>query len=208
MVNNMVGLKQPKILSETNCKEFERYYDGNLSVITSDSINSVANEMFEGWSGRFILPQEYHPQNFHQYFNITHNRHPKEITFVAHQTKVYDSEKLSEAERLVYLVDILGGEHIGHGEIRFKFDSRHPFFTSKPFVGYTCTEKQFRRRGYGTRRLSIMNALTRVLFQFSLHSDKFSHNHPKMSEGPWKRHLLNGAVVPYGYGGGHRYYFI
>jgi len=205
MLDKTSIIEPPKILSVAECKEFARFFNGDLSVAQANEINRKAMEMFERYSRRFILPEEYRRGDFHQFF-IVEPADSADKVYVAHQTKTYRGDK-GVAERLVFLVEIRDSRNMGGGEIRFKFDSQENFFKDKPFVGFTYTEYDLCKQGLGTRRIAMMNGLTKVLFGLPLHSDVFDAVRPKESESPWKIQVKFGNAVRYEYGERHRYCF-
>lgn len=142
------------------------------SVGRRDLGDQVLN-IFEHYSDRFVDPQVYVPLDFHAVFQIDHS--PVDRTYAAWQTKGIPGKG---AESNLYLMDTLLTDNgqpleVGHGELRYDFSNQDAFFKLKPFVGYTQTENEFKRKGYGLRRLVIMNALSQTLFGLPLHSDHF-----------------------------------
>lgn len=204
---SVISPPEPKIFTSEDCEKFSLYYPVRLIISDLSKINLKARERFEGYSRRFIRPEEYVPGDFHQVFRIE-KKLGWEETHVAYQTKIYDQGMELGFERLVYLQDLYDGP-VGHGEIRFNPESKNEeFFKDKPFVGFTQTVRHLRGQGRGTDRLRLMNGLCRVLFDLPLHSDTFTM-HEKDAEGPWKRLVKENKARSYQFGKDRvRYHFL
>jgi len=92
------------------------------------------------------------------------------ITHAAVETREYPTN--GDVERLIYLADqTMDGQKVGYGEVRLNLSDQSDYYKDKPLVGYTRTMQEFQRRGYGRRRLLVMNALSRQILGLELHSD-------------------------------------
>ena len=156
---------------------------------------------FEGKSHRFILPTDYLPGNFDKFFIIHHSN--GERTHIAQQTKTYATN--GDTENLSYLCDMDRDNIIvGHGEIRFNISNTSNYFKDKPFVGYTQTLEGNEKKGLGTRRLYIMNALSQAVYQLPLNSDTLIGED---AEKLWKSLVNLGVAKSYKEGKNNRYAF-
>lgn len=192
---SVISVPEPKILTLGDCERFSLYYPGKLKISSLAEINTEARDLFENYSKRFILPEEYVPGDFHQIFIV--KKDSGEETHLAHQTKVHQEGY----ERLVYLQDFCLGPlglagPVGHGEIRFYPEKEKEFFKDKPFVGFTETIKCLRKNGRGTDRLRLMNGLCRVLFDLPLHSGTFVAEE-KVAGSPWRVLINEGKAISY-----------
>lgn len=104
------------------------------------------------------------PVDFEKYFVIRFDE--QEVVYATLHTVDYQREV--GMYRNINLADYRGGTRIGHGEVCLDVTSSDPYFINKPFVGQTTSEK--RREGYATRRLIIMNSLSRLVFGLPLYS--------------------------------------
>jgi len=202
IIMSKINVLKPKILLPENCEAFREFYpNGKIVIALASDMHPEAMRKFEGYSRRFILPREYIPSDFHQFFIVKKGN--SEETHIAYQSKTYTNTS-GDTERLVYLQDLDESKlDVGHGEIRFNITNKR----DEPFVGYTETPEGIRGSGRGTDRLSLMNGLTLVLFGFPIHSSLFLEGHEKGSEGTWKRQIKAGNATRYKSGNGHRYHF-
>jgi hypothetical protein len=207
MAHKKRPISKLKLLTPKDCNSFSRYYPfGIMEIAQYDQIHPKAMDKFEGYSRRFILPENYHKGDFHQFFIV--QRTNQEKTYVAYQTKTYPLETGGNTERLIYLFELNQKEEkLGHGEIRFNVTSLDEFFVNKPFEGFTQTEPRLQKEGRGTDRLLLCNALTQTILGLPYYSDVFTPNHIKKSEGPWKMQLIAGNAVKFAYKDGWRYHF-
>jgi hypothetical protein len=147
----------------------EHYPHGTIREIRLKDIPSNAMDFFEAQSARFITLDEYKKGNFDSSFIINHDSGYD--TYVTSQITYYKYTSKT-TEKLIHLFETTKNlTKIGHGEIRYDFLSKREFFTEKPFVGYTNTEEEYRRKGFGIQRLRVMNALTYMFFNLPLNSD-------------------------------------
>lgn len=132
-----------------------------ISEVRMAALPTIAVNLFEGMSRRFILPEEYKVGNFKKFYRIDFE--DENQIYVATQTKQED---------LIYLIELNHeGFEVGHGEVRIDIDNKD---STKPtpycFVGFIRTEEDFQRRGLGERRLCVMNALSQALYGSTLYS--------------------------------------
>ncbi|MCA9478238.1 MAG: hypothetical protein KC535_03775, partial [Nanoarchaeota archaeon] len=167
---NNLEIVPHKITDEVQLNQiFLRYFPGGtLRSIFYYELPLEAIDRFESYSRRLVDPffDSYRPKQFSQLYCI--NINPQEQVFIAEQTKTDMDTNITED--LIYLVEMLDDTKIGHGEIRYRFESEKPYFLNKPFVGFTKTDDGFTEKGYGTRRLHIMNALTQAHYHLPLYS--------------------------------------
>jgi len=144
--------------------------EGKTTEININDLPVDVLNFFEGYSKRFILPEEYVPGNFKKLFLADHENGDK--TYIANQTKIYtEGDDGGGGEDLSYLVDYRANEIIGHSELRFKGSSGNKYYQDKPFIGFTDTEEKHRKSGLGKRRLYLMNALAKSFYGHSVYSD-------------------------------------
>jgi hypothetical protein len=168
----------------------EHYPKGEIKSITLEDIPSHIMERFEGYSKRFIIPEEYRKNNFDYAFLLESKNY---MTYIISQEKNYKEE--NHVEKSIYLFEYnSNSENIGHGEIRFGYESEKAFFKDKPFVGFTQTEDKFQRQGYGLNRLRIMNGLSYMFFNLPLNSDETLTNKAKKV---WNKLLDNTEAKKY-----------
>jgi len=142
------------------------------------------------------------PNEFRNQVDIPSNR--RALTFVithADGGKTY-GVKDSLMDR-IYLHDRSDTDkYLGHGEIDYEtFDGEN-----KPTVGDSFTAVQDRKNGLGTRRLNMMDALSRMVYQTPLTSGVIIHDSEKNL---WEKLVENGKAerIPSG-NGPQRYRFI
>jgi len=63
------------------------------------------------------------------------------------------------------------GAMVGYGSLTL-VHNEHDFFKNRPFVENTYTDHWARKRGLGTRRLQVMNALALASHGYPLHSSR------------------------------------
>lgn len=190
--------KSPFPLNDLYRLCFQDFYpSGQIESVEYTDLPDCAIQRFEGASRRFISPKDYRPHNFHYYFHVTYE--DTIHTWVAWQTKpIYPYG----AETTLYLCDTLqNGEKIGHSEVRYNLTDDNPFFVMKPFVGYNETDPSYVKKGYGTRRLIVMNALSLALWNYPLHSDTLIAGRRSENESSetdlWKSLVAKGLVRTY-----------
>ena len=144
----------------------EYFHEGEIHNISPDKIPAEVMEYFERKSRQFIDAKDYKPNNFGAFYVVHYADGGK--TFIAEQIKTYDTNH--DTESLAYLVDVDGETQLGHGELRMNISNPEKFFKDKPFVGYTKTEKTSRRKGFGRRRLLVMNAFSQMRYKLPLYS--------------------------------------
>ncbi|MDA2936086.1 hypothetical protein MYX06_02620 [Patescibacteria group bacterium AH-259-L05] len=182
-------------------KTFSEYFsNGQIEEIEIDEVPENIMKHFEGKSKSFILPDEYQPGNFEKFFVIKHENGNK--TFVAQQTKNYSDN--GTTEKLTYIVDVdKNGAYIGHGAINISTPDE--YFKNKPFVDYTKTLKEHRKKGLGTRRLYLMNAVSQMLYGRPLHS---ALTRGPKAESLWQKLAANGEAKKIKQGDRDRYVFV
>lgn len=148
---------------------FERHFSGILEQIGIDQIPEEVMKKFEGYSARFISPQDYKEKNFDSFFKITHDN--KDETYIAKQLKELANadEKIKEED--TYFIDTRDQFIIGNGELRFDMSLRDGGFLRKPFIGYTGTTENYQRQGLGVRRIEVMNAFSEMHYNSPVYSD-------------------------------------
>lgn len=103
-------------------------------------------------------------------------------------------------------------EYIGTGSMKLFTQTDNEFFKDKPYVNWTKTHEEHERRGYGTRRLYIMNALSQTIHQLPLNSSgKFIINY-LVDDTPsqkrlWQNLVEAGDATPYKYQNEERFVF-
>lgn len=147
--------------------------ESKLIEIQRKDIPQDAIKCFEGYSRRFILPDEYKEGNFENYRYIQHDEYK---TYIAMQEKGEGKGK----EKDIYLYEInKKWENIGHGEIRL-WITEDPYFKDKPFVWFTETEHKFIHKWYGKKRMITMNSICKEIRWLALDSwTLFSHKDAK-----------------------------
>ena len=74
-----------------------------------------------------------------------------------------------------------------------------------PVVGFTFTAKEYRRKGIGTRRLFVMDAVSRVIFEQPLHSSTT----PRLAQKSiWEKLVREEIAETHNWQGTQRYKFI
>lgn len=173
-----------------------------IDILVRAQIPTKVMDWFEGRSAMFIHPGDYKTGNFIAFYVIHH--HLGDITYAARQTKTYDAN--GDTEDLVHVISLdSNGNEEEHAEIRNNISNTDPYFREKPFVGYTTTEEGFRNKGLGSRRLFIMNALSKMLYGFPLHSDTLISEEAKRL---WERLVEQGKAIKYKEGERGRYKFV
>lgn len=144
----------------------EFFKEGDIKELSIEDLPSDILKFFENNSAKFIPPKDYEPENFKKFLLVNHENGDQ--TYIANQTKKYDNKNV---EDLSYLVDYRGGDNLGHAELRYNPSSDLEYFKDKPFVGYTGTEEKYQKQGLGRRRLFLMNALAKTLYNNPVYSD-------------------------------------
>lgn len=190
---------------------FESFFPGGrLTALNYSDLPECAKELFEYYSARFISPKHYRPENFHAIFAIPH---PDGVTTLAAWQTKFDDSTFFGLETNVYLYDTTkAGEQVGKAEIRYNLTSRNPFFIAKPFVGWNETTPEHVNKGYGTRRLLVMNALCQTFFKLPLHSAERQiqskrQAHESTETDLWDALVLRGLAYKYSEDGLSRYVF-
>ncbi|MDO8599734.1 MAG: hypothetical protein Q7S02_06535 [bacterium] len=194
-------------LEATRARAFAEHYSaGVMTPIDMNAVPSSVMEQFENRSAYLVPADDYRPKNFVSYWALMHEN--GERSYVAERNpKTYRSgSSEAEVEREAYVVGVTASDDVvGWGEVRYNITNPDPYFKEKPFVGYTKTEHAFQRRGYGLRRLAVMNAVAHVFFGFPLHSDTVIQ--PE-AERRWERPVQDGRARKYKEGEHDRYGFI
>jgi hypothetical protein len=149
----------------------EHFPGGKIEEISINSIPEKAMNYFEAKSKQLISPKDYKPDNFEKFFLVNHADGKQ--TFLAQQTKNYANPN-GGIEKLTYFVDMENEKVLGRAELRLniKYPEEYAdFFKDKPFVGWTSTEEDFQRSGFGKRRLYLMNAISQTFYGLPLYSD-------------------------------------
>lgn len=135
--------------------------------------------------------KKYIPDSLDSFYKIRYQ--DGSISYVATQTKTYATN--GDTEKLVYIYDE-DAQHneIGYGEIRYNEMRKDNYFKNKPFVGFTTTGENYKKQGFGTRRLKTMNALSLRMFGLPIHSDTLIGEESKRI---WQRLLKNGETYSY-----------
>ncbi len=136
--------------------------------ISKKEIPDEAYNLFEWYSRRFILPKEYKKWNFEKYGKINHDWDTPYITYFAIQKK--DIKGIKEKNIYIYEMDEKWNK-IGNWEIRLWL-SDEEFFKDKPFVWFTNTKEEYRKKWYGRKRIETMNILTQKIRWMKLHSSE------------------------------------
>lgn len=83
---------------------------------------------------------------------------------------------------------------MGWGTILYDWTNVYEEIRNKPCVDYTQTMDDYLRRGYGYRRLKIMDALSRAIFAEPLHSSSLRQEEAGFV---WQKLCRNGEAVHY-----------
>lgn len=144
----------------------EFFKNGEIKEISIDEVPPHVRERFEGYSCKYILHEDYVPNNFSGVYLLTHENGDE--TYIAEQIKVYE-KSIGTIEQLSYYIEMRGDTEIGHGEMR-KDIGVAPIFDGNPFIGFTGTEEDFRHQRLGERRLNAMNTFAQVRYGKPLYS--------------------------------------
>jgi hypothetical protein len=162
--------------------------------ITLEQIPPLVIGHFEKQAGDFVAPEDYQPGNFSELFRLDLDQGG--LIYGATLVKNYPFPEDVETESLMYIADTdEQGEVYGYGEVRYNTTSQDPYFKDKPFVGFTETEENHRKQGFGMRRLIIMNTLAQKFFGHPLHSDA-AINQAK-AKPLWERLVEQGLAYEY-----------
>ncbi len=200
----MENVSEFRISANQPIKEIftQHFPTGEIQPIDLAQIPKEAVDYLGIRSRALINRSDYRPSNFDASFVVDH--HEGGRTFITQQTKTYRTNGATKA--LTYFVDINEeGKVTGFGELRLSLTDPRDYFKNKPFVGYTQTERAFQRKGLGTRRLRLMNAISNMLYSLPLHSDTLLS---KESGGVWERLVRKGKARKYKQGKEDRYSFI
>lgn len=109
----------------------------------------------------------------------------------------------SSSFEVVYLQDRdRKNKYLGEGQIYIENVDDELYI---PVVGFTYTSKRFRRNGFGTRRLLVMDAVSRFVFDEPLHSSSA----PKLSQKSiWEKLVVKELAETHEFRGVQRYKFI
>lgn len=137
--------------------------------ITPDLVPENVAALFN-WSARQLVDRgEISFNQLGELLGIWHDDETR--TYAVSDNKTYPVD--GTREELIYLVNIDQDQQlIGYGEIRHPAKHHDPYFREKPFVGYTRTEREFRKRGFGRRRILEMGQFTMHAFGLPLYSSK------------------------------------
>ncbi len=175
------------------------------TIISEGTIHNINPEAFAARfsSGRIaIASYDTFPNEFRNEVDIPSNR--RALTFAI--THDDDGRTYGVRDSLmdrIYLHDRSDkDEYLGHGEIDHEtLDGKN-----KPTVGDSFTAGQHRKNGLGMRRLKMMDALSRMIYQTPLTSGVIIHDSEKNL---WEKLVQDGKVerIPSGKGP-QRYRFI
>jgi hypothetical protein len=184
---------------------FEKFHDHFLSArlrpLDIDQVPEDVQNFFETRHKNLIEPP--YP-DFKTVYVIEHKSGGK--TYVAQREVTYATN--DETETLTFLYNINNsGQNTGYGEIRLNTSNQRNYYKDKPFVGYSYTEPDFTRKGLGTRRLRMMNALSQALHGLPLHSDTLLDENGAAKR-VWERLVENGEAKHYKQGTRDRYCFV
>jgi len=157
-------------LNQENGKQFvifkEFFPNGEIERIKLTDIPVKAINYFERKSRQFTLSKKYKTGNFDAAYAVKHDNGDR--TYIVVQRKTYDA---NNEEELIYFAEMREEKMIGSGELRYNDSNKSEYFKGKPFVGSIHTEKNFRKRGLGTRRIKLMHAMSRMQYSLPLYSD-------------------------------------
>ncbi len=182
------------ILPIVNADIFRTNFHGaEIKVVTYNEVPPNVMEWFEVESEMFLF-KDYKRGAFKELFAIQHNS--GDITYAAQQIKEYPvimatgHPEIDLVEDLVYLKDLNRyGEETGYGEIIKEAKEEIPY------VGYTMTKDEYRRQGFGKRRLLMMNGLSKMLFGLPLYSG-ISFGHPD-AKSLWEKLVAERKALKY-----------
>lgn len=161
----------------------------HLTVAQPEDIPAVAVDMLWCRSGWRAEGQSLMPQEFSDLYQI---KDDTTTSYAASHIKDYNGYPESDT----HIVDLNGkGELVGWGYVRRDVDPVSLNQTGEPFVGYTYTETDFIRQGYGKRRLLAMNMASMAVHGLPLHSAR-SKPQPK-AERLWKTLVAEGLAIAY-----------
>lgn len=158
-----------KLLENLNLSDWKE----DIVFISLEDLPEDVKIKFEAYSMNFIHQEDYREWNFEKIWYIQHNFPEPYITYFATQDKQYED---GYTEKLIYLFEQNDqGIKIWHGEIRLCLDYDDEkifqnFFKDKPFEGFTNTEENFLKKGYGLLRWIHMNYLVNKIFALKLYS--------------------------------------
>jgi hypothetical protein len=191
------------ISKEVSKKTFEAHFpEGKYTEIDFSEVPQGAMSFFENKSAQYIDKRKYEQDNFKSFFVIQLKN--EERCYGAKQEKTYKTIDDKEELTYIYETDVEGNE-IGYGELRWSLLNQSVYFKNKPLVGFTHTEQYFRGKGYGRRRLMIMNALSCLYYNFPLNSDTLIGNEAKNI---WEKLVSDGFAKKYKEGLHDRYSFV
>ncbi len=179
----------------------EFFKEGNIEKSDLSKIPPEVLEVFEGYSRRFILPEEYKKGDFNDIFLIHHMNGDE--TYVAQQIKKFGDEF---KEQNTYFVDTRNNEITGRGELRLGLETEEEYYKDKPTVGYTFTKEDYQNQGLGKRRIEIMNAFSRMDHGLPLYSDTLMAD--KNAEKVWQSLEQKGKAKKIQEGDTYRYVYL
>lgn len=197
----MTQENSPEQEEESTEEKFASAYEGaSITSISYDELPEEAAKEFEARSRSFILDEEYVSRNFSRLYLLTHPSGSE--TYIAEQTKTIGDADNNHTEELVYLLDFVDGKPAGFGELRHNISNPSEYYKGKPYVGYTQTYSQddkgvdqdYRKKGFGFRRLAEMDAYARARFSAPLHS---SSSRSPEAERVWERLVEEGRAEAY-----------
>lgn len=185
-----------------NTLVFRKYFPtAQIDIVGSELIPQGVMDFFEHMSCLFIKMEDHRPGNFEALFVIEHDSGDR--TFVAQQTKTYSTN--GDTEQLTYFVDTNSDDAvIGKSEMRRNISNKSDYYKDKPFVGSIYTLENYRKRGLGTRRLIVMNAVSQMLYGLALHSSTVVSD---LAAAVWTRLVREGKARVYKEGVHDRFAF-
>lgn len=175
----------------------------DVQTISCADLPRPVAEFFQARSEMFLQPEDVKGIDGFSLLAVVTSGQDDVTRYVGQEGKTYTGTDGAE-ETLVHMIEFTKTDRqLGHGEIRLGH-SEDEFFKDKPFVGFTRTEEDFQCRGYGRKRLFVMNHLTHMLFGLPLHSSTLI---APPAESLWKRLAKEDLVETYREGAHVRYCF-
>lgn len=178
----------------------ERYFpEVKAEVAELTDLPDTVLERLEELAMRYVSFQRYVPGRFHDVQKLTVDE--ENTLYVARTIKEYLGAGTEES---TFVIDVVGDEIAGEGEIRYHLTNDSAYYKDKPFVGFTETDQKFQRGGLGARRLRVMNALAQQKYGKPLHSDTV------ITEGArrlWEKFVVEGRARMYKEGAHDRFVY-
>lgn len=197
----MEGFRLSQGIEQKMTGKFESLIGSPLTTISYDEVPEDVKKYFESQSSKFILPEEYHTQNFQKLYTFSYLN--GDICYIAEQDKTYGTN--GDTERHTYFMDRRGDKEIGYLELRLNISNQIIYFKGKPFVGFTRTAEDFQSEGLGERRLRVANAYSLEQYNVSLNSSAVIEEEAKRI---WERLVEKGDAEKYKEGKHERFRFV